>query len=259
MTNRDWLAISRRTSAPAVRLVCLPHAGGGTTVFHPWTKELPPYIEVCSVRLPGRESRHFEPLRGNASSIVWELADVLLTLPPAPSLAIFGHSMGALLAFELAHALADRRLRTDLLVVSGRRAPHRHSGTTERRHLLPDDELLEVLLERYGGIPKEVLDDRELMAMFLPILRADLKVVETYRFTPRSQGDWPLMVYGGIGDRSVGREDLLEWQQLTRGPFRLEMMPGDHFFLQTNRAAFLERLVDDIRTWCTSPAQTIRP
>lgn len=218
-------------------------------VFQPWARELPSDIELWAARLPGRESRFGQAPMTEAAQIVEALADAVAAAPRVPTLAIYGHSMGAILGFELAHALRARGIMPDLLMVSGRAAPHRHEGQP-RVHLLGDEEFLQNLLALYGGIPQAILDDRELLNLFLPTLRADLQVVETYRFRERPGGEWPLMVYGGIDDQSVGREDLLEWQHHTSGPFRLQMMAGGHFFVQTERAAFLEALLGDVRTWC---------
>ncbi|MDM5177605.1 thioesterase domain-containing protein [Massilia sp. DJPM01] len=246
MTHNAWFSSHLPMSSTRMRLVCLPHAGGGVAVFHPWKKDLPADIEMCPVQLPGRDSRYHEPLRTDALVMVEEIAEQLVRAPRAESLVIYGHSMGATLAYELARALGARALAPDLVIVSGRPAPQRQSGTGEALHTLPDAQFIEKLNERYGGVPQVLLDDPELMAFYLPILRNDLRLVETYRHHPGAAQDWPLIVYGGLEDRSVGRDGLAEWAAVTSGPFRLHMLPGDHFFYQTRRAAFLDRLATDL-------------
>lgn len=204
------------------------------------------------MQLPGREARYQEPLPTDLVMVAEELAAALAAAPPAGALAIYGHSMGALLAFELARALGRRSLRPDLVIVSGRAAPHRMASPADHLHGLPDAAFIERLGERYGGIPQALLDAPDLLAFFLPILRADLRAVETYRHVPCPPDDWPLMVYGGMDDRSVAPADLDEWARYTNGPFRVQTLPGDHFFHQTRAALFVPCLIEDVRRWCVT-------
>ena len=214
---------------------------------------MPSDMEVCAVQLPGRDSRYHEPLGTDLLRIVDDLAEALVHAPQTPSLVIFGHSMGAVMAFELARALVRRQRRPDLLIVSGRAAPHLHRAPTEHLHLLSDAAFIDMLQVRYGGIPDALLADAELMKIYLPILRADLQAVETYRYAARLADSWPLMAYGGIEDLGVGRTELNEWAQHTTGPFDMTMLPGSHFYYQTHRATFLQRLLADVRQWCPIP------
>lgn len=252
MIKNPWFSAPSAATAPRVRLVCLPHAGGGVAIFHPWRKQMPPDVELCAVQLPGRDARYQEPLNTDLLDVAGQLADALATAPPARALAIYGHSMGALMAFELARALGRRGLRPDLVAVSGRAAPHRMASPADQLHGLPDAVFIEKLGQRYGGIPQALLDAPDLLAFFLPILRADLRAVETYRHVPQAPHDWPLMVYGGMDDRSVAPADLDEWARHTSGPFRVQTLPGDHFFHQTQAALFVPRLLEDLRRWCAT-------
>ena len=250
MTRSAWFSIPVQTGAPRVRLICLPHAGGGVAVFHPWKKELPEEIELVAVQLPGRDARYHEALRTDLDEMVNELAEAVTAAPPASRLAIFGHSMGGLLALELARALGKRQLPPDLLIVSGRAAPRLQVGQDDYLHSLPDAELVDRLCVRYGGMPAVLLADPALMAIYLPILRADLKLVETYRHVADPVQHWPLVVYGGADDHGITRVALQQWERQTSGPFSMHVLPGDHFFYQNRRAEFLPRLVEDIRRWC---------
>ena len=256
MVNSPWFSTLAAAYVPRIRMVCLPHAGGGISVFHPWKKEIPTDIEVCAVQLPGRDSRYHEPASTDLLGIVEALADALLHLPRTASLAIFGHSMGAVIAFELARTLTRRSLRPDVVIVSGRAAPHLYRHPGEQIHRFSDAALIEQLQHRYGGMPQALLDDAELMKIYLPILRADLQAVETYRYAARPANDWPLMAYGGTQDQAVSCAELGAWQQHTTGPFDMTMMAGNHFYYQTHRAAFLQRLIADVRQWCAIPSRS---
>jgi surfactin synthase thioesterase subunit len=248
--NDPWFWTAPRSRPATVRLICLPHAGGGSVVFQPWAKELPEWVEVASARLPGRESRMREPLVTDWRAIVGPLADSIAAAPPVPALAIYGHSMGAILGHELAHALAARGIAVNLLMVSGRCAPGRTNG--QQLHTLPEDEFLRCLLDLYGGVPREVLEHRELMEIFLPILRADLQLVETYRHADRPPAPWPITAFGGAEDRSVGRDELEEWRALTASHFELRMFAGGHFFIQSDRAALLANVREQLQKWCVT-------
>lgn len=250
MTRSAWFSIPAPTGMPRVRLICLPHAGGGMAVFHPWKKGLPDEIELVAVQLPGRDARYHEALRTDLACMANELADAVAAARPAARLAIFGHSMGALLALELARALGARHIPPDLLIVSGRAAPRLQVSPSDYMHTLPDAELVERLCVRYGGMPTALLADPALMTIYLPILRADLQLVETYRHLAGPAQYWPLMAYGGADDQGVTRVSLQQWEQQTSGPFCMHVLPGDHFFYQNRRAEFLPRLVEDIRHWC---------
>jgi medium-chain acyl-[acyl-carrier-protein] hydrolase len=229
--------------------VCLPYAGGGAAIYQPWWKALPPSIELWAARLPGRESRLGEAAFRDAAAVVAPLACALASAAPAPALAIYGHSMGGLLGFELAHALAARGIPVDALLVSGCRAPHL-PPREQPLHTLDDEALPRQLAERYGGMPREVLDTPELLRLVLPTLRADLEVVESYRFVERPPGPWRLTAYGGVDDPSVPPAELLEWQRHTSAAFRLEIVAGSHFFIQENRAAVLRSVTRELER-CT--------
>jgi medium-chain acyl-[acyl-carrier-protein] hydrolase len=224
----EWVS-SRDLQADGVRLFCLPHAGSGAAGFYRWKRLLPDWVAVCPVMLPGREVRLGERALLTVDQIVDGLHGAMQGALDRPY-AIFGHSMGALLAYAWARRIAAEGLRgPEWLFVSGRNAPQRpfrHRGL----HRLPDAEFLEELSVRYGGVPEGFLDDPELMELFLPILRADLTVVETYEHGAVNPLACPIDAFAGVEDRSVSDEGLAEWAAVTRGGFRIQRFAGEHFY-----------------------------
>jgi len=227
-----------------LRLFCFPYAGGGASAYRGWAASLPADVEVCPVQLPGRESRLREPAFVRPEPLVLALADVLQPLLDLPY-AFFGHSLGALIAFELARELRRRAQPLPVhLFVSARRAPQ--VPARERPiHDLPEEEFL-AELRKLKGTPEEVLQHAELMRLLGPVLRADFAVNETYAYVAGEPLDLGISAFGGLGDEEVTREDLAQWSDHTRGPFRLRMLPGDHFFLHSGRDLITESVARDL-------------
>lgn len=199
--------------------------------YRTWSRHLPSDIEVCAVQLPGRDVRTQDEPATEMSALVAGLAEGLAPWLARPC-AFFGHSMGAIVAFELVRHL--RRQAGPLpvhLFVSSRRAPQIVSQEPPC-HDLPEADFVNRLVERYNGIPRAILAEPELMKLFLPLLRADFKLLETYRYLPEDLLDQPVTVFGGAQDSIVTNDDLRAWRDVTRGGFHLLMMPGGHFFVQ---------------------------
>jgi len=240
-----WIVRARAKASPSLRLFCLSYAGGGASVYRRWAEELETNIDVCAVQLPGRERRLREPPFTRLTDLVPACAQGMAPYLERP-FAFFGHSMGALVAFELARHLRSRYGVTPVhLAVSGLRAPQT-APRYQPVHQLPDDALVEEVRRRWDGIPAAVLAEPELMEIFLPTLRADLSVVETYAYRDADPFDCPISCFGGLDDQSVDRADLDAWRDQTRGPFRLRMLPGNHFFLQTARDPLVRALSEDL-------------
>lgn len=246
MTTTDrWITRPRPVPRARLRLFCLAHAGGGASSFRGWADVLPPEVEVCPVQLPGRENRIAEPAFSRMEPLVAELADAVRPWTDIPY-AVFGHSIGALVGFELARAFrAQGEALPAHLFASGRRAP---DVPNERAptSTLPDDAFLADLQE-LGGIPQALLDHPELVQLLLPLLRADVSLNETYTYRPEPPLDVPLTAYGGERDAKVRRASLEAWSRQTTGPFELRMFPGGHFFHQEARDAFLSVLASRLR------------
>ena len=239
MKKTPW--ITRDSFAPngVIRLFCFPYAGGGASVFRQWRAGLPDQIEVCPVQLPGRENRISEPLITNLDALVDIASAVFAPYLDSP-FAFYGHSIGAKIAFELA-----RNIRRTLgicpccLIVSGSRAPH--IPEPNPLHHLPDHEFMHEL-RRFSGTPEAVLQSKDLMEMFLPILRADFSVDETYAYSEEMPLDCPIFAFGGTQDVEAKVEDLRAWADHTSEAFSLEMIRGGHFFIQTERTLLLQSI-----------------
>jgi medium-chain acyl-[acyl-carrier-protein] hydrolase len=214
---------SRRATARA-RVFLFHHAGGSASSYQ-LGKHFPGDVEACPVQLPGRESRFAEPLLTSLEPVVDELVAAIPTDLP---FAFFGHSMGALIAYEVA-----RRVAPTHLVVSAHRAPHLPDTTPLGQ--LDDDALVARLV---ATIP--VLADPDLREIFLPILRADLTLCETYRFTPGEPLPCPVTAIGGTEDDLVTEAELAAWRAHTSASFALRLFPGGHFYLRGAEAVVAE-------------------
>jgi medium-chain acyl-[acyl-carrier-protein] hydrolase len=239
-----WISRPRPNPGAPLRLFCFPYAGGGASIYREWPAYLPTDIDVVAIQLPGREERVCEPAFSNASELCLQLAAVLAPYLDRP-FALFGHSMGGLIAFELARLLRTIGAPSPIhLFVSA------HSGPRKVNSFPPvagmsDDELA-ALLRRLGGTRDEVLADAEMMRLVLPLMRCDLTVCESYRYVLAEPLACPISVFGGILDKIVRRPDLQAWDAETSGVFRARMFPGGHFFFDDLKPRVLQALSDDL-------------
>lgn len=238
----NWFASTGRRPQAPVQLFCLPYAGGGASAFRHWREAIGDDVEVQPVQLPGRETRIME----DPEFTVEQVTEAIAARADRPY-AIYGHSMGGRLGFEVVREL--RRTGRPLparLYVGASRAPH----ITDSRHFdglsrVDDDELLR-RLRAGGGLPAEVLDYPELIELMLPVLRADFRRVDGYRFTPAEPLPVPIVVFSGRTDSAVPREQCLAWQQHTSAGFALHDIDGGHFFLHERRADVLAVIRTDL-------------
>ncbi|WP_437835297.1 thioesterase II family protein [Sorangium sp. So ce1153] len=246
-SSDTWVNCPRANPAARLRLFCLPYAGGGAIAYNSWQRQLPAHVELCAIKLPGREARVREPPFDRLTPLVQALANGIAPWLTKP-FGFYGHSLGALVSLELTRELRRRGAPLPRhLFVSGRRPPHMSPGP-ERLHGVSDRELV-AWLRRTGGTPDEVLREPELLAMILPVLRADIGVNECGPFVEEDPLDCPISAFGGLEDERASRADLEAWRQYTRGPFRVEMFPGGHFFVQSAREPLLRSLsalLDDV-------------
>jgi medium-chain acyl-[acyl-carrier-protein] hydrolase len=213
-------------------------------MYRPWAAGIPETTELWCVRLPGRESfRGARPFT-RLGALVEALAPAIRPYLDVP-FAFFGHSMGGLISFELSHELHRRHALTPVhLFIAGHRAPQLPDRTPMLHHL-PESELLSQL-RRLNGTPEAILQDAELMRFFLPVLRADFAICETYTYIARTPLTCPISVFGGLHDPRVSSDELAAWREQTRGAFIHRMLPGDHFFLHSAQELLLRGLVQDL-------------
>lgn len=245
--NDPWIQRPRPRPGARLRLLLLAHAGGGASAFRGWADAIDaPEVEVCPVQLPGRENRMREPAYDRLPPLVGALAAALERWRDLPY-AVFGHSTGALLGFELARHAARTGVPGPVhLFASGRRAPDLPSRQRDV-HRLPDGELV-AELQALGGIPQALLDHPELLQLLLPILRADLALTETYTPTPGATIGIPITACNGDRDDKVTADEARAWGRHTTAAFRERTFPGDHFYLFARRDLVLPALSADLRS-----------
>ncbi|MBD1902832.1 thioesterase II family protein [Trichocoleus sp. DQ-A3] len=233
----------------SLRLFCFPYAGGGALNFRTWSQGLPVGVEVCAVELPGRGKRILEAPFTQALPLVQAIAHALLPYLDKP-FAFFGHSMGALVSFEVARLLRREYGMSPVhLFVSGRSAPQLPLQEPPI-HSLPQPAFIEEL-RRLNGTPKAVLENVELMELLLPILRADFAVLETYVYAAEPPLQCPITAFGGLQDVKVSVDRLEAWRQQTSAKFSLQMLPGDHFFVQSAQPLLLQFLSRELNSIST--------
>lgn len=243
MPANPWLVRHAAAKPPCLRLFCLPYAGGGASLFRDWRPLLPPEVELVALQLPGRETRMREAAHAHLSTLLPSLIEALRPMLDR-DFAVFGHSMGALIAFELARELRRHGLPGPRqLWVSGHRAPQL---LRQRRwlHALPQAEFIEEL-RRLQGTPEEILAHPELMELLSPRLRADFAVCETYQYREESALDCALSAYAGDRDELDGTA-LAAWSVQTQGRFESRQFRGGHFYLHEERHALLAAMHVDL-------------
>ena len=235
----------QRVAGPRFRLVCFPYAGGGPAAFRPWGRALPSDVELCIVHLPGREGRWREPAPQHADGLIEPIAEALLPLLSTPYV-FYGHSLGTLIGFEVARYLARVHRTLPAHFVGGaHRAPHLPNPHPEIRHL-GDDQFVAEINRRYGGIPQAVIDNRELLELMLPALRADFSVYESYCYKDAASLGCPITMFGGSADRFVSDAEIAEWRVHTSARFQHTTVPGDHFFIQSRRDVVLDAVLENV-------------
>jgi len=220
------------------RLVCLPHAGGSASYFFQVSRMLSPRVEVLAVQYPGRQDRRTEP----SVATIGELADqVFEALGPWNDrpLALFGHSMGAILGFEVALRLQQAGSTPAVLFASGRRAPSTHRD--EKVHLRDDAGII-AEVRSLNGTDNRIVDDEELIRMALPALRVDYKAIETYQYQPGPGLDCPIHALVGDDDPKASVGEVEAWGGHTTAGFKLHVFPGGHFYLDKHVPAVLDTI-----------------
>lgn len=235
-----WLRNFRPAPGAPVRLVCLPHAGGSAGFFYPVAQELAPRVEVLAVQYPGRQDRLEEPCVPDIEVLAERIADELAPWTDRPY-ALFGHSMGAIVAFETARRLQQAGRAPAELFVSGRRAPA--LGRHGDRQPVTDAEVLAEVRE-LNGTSDVLLDDEATLKVILPALRSDYRAVRDYRHRPGPALECPVTAFTGDRDPKVQIGQVRAWRQHTRAAFEVNVLPGGHFFLIDRAAEVWGRVAD---------------
>ncbi|MGP1680942.1 MAG: thioesterase II family protein [Giesbergeria sp.] len=239
-----------RTHGEQIRLICFPYAGGGPQVFQKWVEWLPASVGLYAVHLPGRGTRMCDAPIDQLGPIVSALVDALRPMQYLP-FAFFGHSMGALLAFETARALRHSGSAPRLLIVSGCRSPRLIEGR-EKMHNLSEESFIRKLAE-LGGTPAEVFQHKELLELLMPTLRADFAVIDSYNYTPTTPLNCPITALAGVQDDFAPASMMKEWQLETLGSFSMNRIQGQHFFIHDAEIEISSIVVRNIRDCFSVP------
>lgn len=249
MSPDDGLWMRRYHPRPdsQTRLMCFPHAGGSASFFFPLSAAMPPAVEAVAVQYPGRQDRRSEPCSGSIGALADQIATVLGASEDERPLALFGHSMGGVLAFEVALRLEQDGGASPIgVIASGRRSPTRHSD--ERVHLKDDAGLIAEIMT-LSGTDMAVLRDQEMRRSILPALRSDYRAIETYRYESGARLRCPISVFTGSSDPKVIHEDARAWQELTDAAFRLREFGGGHFYLADQWAEVAQAVTSELATF----------
>lgn len=229
-----WLQRGNQPALGQCRLYCFPPAGASSAFFSPWLGLRNAGFEVCAVRLPGRERRAAECPMELMGPLVQSLVE---GLPWDRPFAFFGHSLGALISFELARELRRRNWRQPKAIFASA-APAPQLPLRPPRYQLPHDLFVHELRE-LGGTTEAVLLDKALMEHFMPVLRADFALVDTYKYAEEAPLECPIVALGGRGDQEVSPKALAQWQSVAH-KFTLQLYPGDHFYVLDHWASILQ-------------------
>jgi medium-chain acyl-[acyl-carrier-protein] hydrolase len=241
LSQSNWLVSIKEAEPEELRLICFHHAGGAASFFRGWRTALPDDVSMSALQLPGREERQEEPYDTNMASVLDRLEKALQPLTARPYV-LFGHSLGARIAFELAVRLERANLPSPrLLWLSATPSPD--CQRVVKTYDLPDEAFIESI-KAYSGTPKDVLEDTELLRWFLPRLRADTRLLERYALTQGAPVSTPLVFSYGSEDTVCDAAEAKLWERQTRGWFTARRFNGGHFYLRYHHRAILRAIVD---------------
>lgn len=243
----QWIVTPAARPDAKMRLVCFPFAGGSAAFYNEWQKHIPRHIEVSAVELPGRGMRFGESLRYHMTSIAEPIVELLKALSDKPYV-IFGHSMGSLIGYEISRRMQALGKGPLALLASGRRAPCVPLSDPPLHTL--DDHALVRRLGEYNGTPAEVLNDPDMRGLFLPIIRADLQINDTYAQGADSSLKCPIYAFAGEDDPEAPPVMVERWSAMTSGEFSMNRFKGGHFFLKEKQQDFMERLNSRLENIC---------
>lgn len=240
MTNiQGWYLEYKKNSSASVRLFCFHHSGGGASFYYPWINHLSPSIEMIAVQLPGRENRFTEPLNNSVKDIVAQLSARFDVYTDKPFF-VFGHSLGALMSWEFTKSIHQLySIHPCHMIISATKAPHLPFRMNNLNRFNDNNDLKEQL-KIYNGIDERLLNNEELLDLFLPIVRSDFSIYESYSYSESKPLPCDILALSGIDDKTVTPEEIFAWDKYTEGKFELLSFPGGHFFLRDNQKRILE-------------------
>ena len=242
--NPWFFPLTVNNKSTKLRLFAFHHAGGNASMFRPWMQYLASSVDIIAVQLPGRGTRFVEPLLHDLKSVVNNLVENFSNYLDKPFI-FFGHSVGALISFELVRALRKEKYPLPChLIVSGTRAPHLPSRR-KKIHNLSDSEFVSELVS-YNGIPSGLLEDKELLSLLIPVIRADFTISETYTYSDSSPLSCPITAFGGMSDPYLSQKELSCWGAHTNNEFKYIFFKGDHFFLIKESYPEVTRVLNQI-------------
>lgn len=237
-----WIRNFNPAPNARTRLVCFPHAGGSASYYFPLSRALTPEVDVYAVQYPGRQDRHSEPFIDTIDELADRVFAVLGDLADEP-VAFFGHSMGAVLAFEVTRRLEEAGRGPSVVFVSGSRAPHRYEDDGDSR---TDADLIEVMRD-LGGTDPRVLGDQDLLETFLPPFRNDFRALAAYRRAPDAAVRAPLVVMTATDDPKTSEADARAWDAHTSGPVEVHTFTGGHFYLEKQAPRVIDVITQRLR------------
>ena len=257
MSSSNWLVFISGASRPLVRLVCFPYACGSASIYRGWKAHFPDTVELIGIQPPGRETRFAEPLISDFQEYVAQASKAILRLPNMPTV-LFGHSLGAAVAFEVCHAMEAQGRGPSGLIVSGRPSPE-YPLTRKRIASLPDNEFLKGL-DEFNGTPKEILQNQDLVDLFLPLWRADFSMAESYvDHATKQPVNAPILAIGSRQDPWLTDHAISQRSRFTKAAFEEASFDGDHFYLNQQAPALSALIQKKLSSLGVSPAVTQNP
>lgn len=243
--DSPWLRTFKRIPTATARLFCFHCAGGSASEFRNWPTHLSSKIELVAVQLPGREGRINEAFITKMDDLIGSVVHALTPYLDKP-FAIFGHSLGAIAGFEVIRKLRRNGLNEPILyIAAGWQAPHIKDKNPPISEL-PQEEFIEELQRDYGDHIGPILESAELREMFVPQIRADFALNETYRFRVERPLDCPISAFAGVSEQDLEADELNAWSLHTNGDFRSQRFPGDHFFIRESQELVIEAITREI-------------